>query len=317
VGGTTTLVLGGGFAGIAAANALRGALPAEHEVVVIDETQRFHVGAGKTWIMLGTRSYEQVSQARAALLAIVIPKTPFKCPPAPCEAAMLLREAFERRGLGDKVRIAIHSVEGAPMMTAGPEMGQYIKGELAQRGIGFFALRAIARVEAAARRIEFQDGSVARYDLLLAVPPHVAPKAVRDAGLVNASGWIPVDAKTMQVKQPATANDVYAAGDVTVVPLPGRYKPEVGLTLPKAGVFAEAHGRVAARQIAAKVLGRAPEGAFDGKGFCFLETGARQAVKADGSFFELPHPVMSKRIADEAQLAEKMGWVDAILRPVR
>lgn len=39
-------------------------------------------------------------------LAILIPKTPFKCPPA-------------------------------PMPTAGPEMGQYISSELALRGIGF------------------------------------------------------------------------------------------------------------------------------------------------------------------------------------
>lgn len=65
-------------------------------------------------------------------VAILIPKVPFKCPPAPYEAALLLHQAFERRGIGSKARLSIHTVEGTPMATAGPEMGQYIKGELAE-----------------------------------------------------------------------------------------------------------------------------------------------------------------------------------------
>ena len=53
---TTTVILGGGFGGISAANSLRRLLTAEHEIVVIDESPRFHVGAGKTWIMVGERT---------------------------------------------------------------------------------------------------------------------------------------------------------------------------------------------------------------------------------------------------------------------
>jgi sulfide:quinone oxidoreductase len=394
MGATTTVILGGGFGGISAANALRRLLPAGHEIVVIDESPRFHVGAGKTWIMLGERTYDEISQSRAALLdqgvrfveakvqgigladravslpsgslkwdflvialgadlnlakvpglaeaaetfytvegaqrlkgvlerfsggdvAILIPKVPFKCPPAPYEAALLLHHAFERRGLAGKARLAVYTAEGTPMATAGPEMGQYIKGELAQRGIGFVPQRTVSRVDGAAQRVVFEDGSEARYDLLMAIPPHEAPKVVRDAQLTNQSGWVPVDPRTLQVKQPPDARDVYAVGDVTVVPLPGRYKPDVGLSLPKAGVFADAHGRVVAHQIAAKVLGRTTDEAFDGKGYCYLETGARRAVKADGSFFELPHPVMAKRTPDEAQFRDKLGWVERLLRPVR
>lgn len=391
---TTTVVLGGGFGGISAANTLRRLLPAEHAIVVVDESPRFYVGAGKTWIMLGERTFEQVSQSREALLApgvrllqarvqaidladrsvslesralqwdhlvialgadlnlsrvpglaaaahtfytvegaerlkpelerfsggdvaILIPRVPFKCPPAPYEAALLLQRAFEKRGLAGKARLAIYTVEGAPMTTAGPEMGQYIRNELAQRGIEFFPQKNPSRVEAAARRVLFEDGSEARYDLLIAIPPHEAPQVVREAQLTNASGWIAVDPKTLQVKQPADARDVYAVGDVTAIPLPGRYKPDVGLSLPKAGVFAEAHGRIAAQRIAAKILGRAPQETFDGKGYCYLETGAERAVKADGSFFELPHPVMHKRLPDEAQFRDKLAWVDRMLRPIR
>ena len=391
---TTTVILGAGFGGISAANSLRRLLTDEHEIVVIDESSRFHVGAGKTWIMLGERTYDQISQLRAALLApgirfvegkvqniglsnrtvslesgsrnwdflvialgadvnsarvpglgeaahtfytvegaqrlkvvlerfsggdvaILIPRVPFKCPPAPYEAALLLHHAFERRGLAGKTRLAIYTAEGAPMATAGPEMGQYIKGELAQRAIAYFPQRSTSRVEGTAQRVVFEDGSEARYDLLIAIPPHEAPKVVRDAQLTNQSGWIPVDPQTLQVKQPPDAREVYAVGDVTIIPLPGRYKPDIGLSLPKAGVFAEAHGRIVAHQIAARILGRPPTESFDGKGYCYLETGQGRAVKADGSFFELPHPVMQKRTPDEEQFRDKLDWVDRLLRPVR
>ena len=391
---TTTMILGGGFGGISTANTLRGLLPAEHEIFVIDESPRFVVGAGKTWIMLGERTYDQISRPRESLfvpgvsliegrvenvglmdrtvssaggsrswdhlvialgaeldrsklpglaetghtfytvegaqrlkveiekfsegdIAILIPKVPFKCPPAPYEAAMLLHHAFERRGLLGKVRLSIHTVEGAPMATAGPEMGQYIKAELALRGIEFNGQKATTRVDASARRVVFEDGSEAPYDLLITIPPHDAPKVVHEAGLTNPAGWIPVDPLTLQVKLPPNTPNVYAVGDITSVPLPGRFKPDVSLSLPKAGVMAEAQGRIVAQQIAARVLGHTPVETFDGKGYCFLETGEGRAVRAEGSFFELPHPIMQKRLPDEAQFRDKLDWIERLLRPMR
>lgn len=391
---TTTLVLGGGFGGISAANSLRRLLPSEHGVVVIDKSSHFHVGAGKTWIMLGERTYEQISKPRAALLvpgvrfvearvlgldlskrtvsienstlhwdhlvialgadldltkvpglaeaahtfytvegaqrlravlerfpggdlAILIPKVPFMCPPAPYEAAMLLHHAFESRGISDTARIAIHSAEGAPMPTAGPEMGKYIKEELARRGIAFHPQKTTVRVDGAAQRVLFEDGSVVRYDLLIAIPPHEAPTLVRDAQLTNQSGWIPVDPQTLRVKTRPEVGELYAVGDVATIPLPGRYKPDVALSLPKAGVFAEAHGRVVAHQIVARILSRATSETFDGRGYCFMETGGERAVRGDGSFFELPHPVMETRPPDEAQFRDKLDWVARHLHPIR
>jgi sulfide:quinone oxidoreductase len=393
VAASTTLILGGGFGGIAAANSLRQLVPREHEIVVIDKSPSFHVGAGKTWVMLGERTMEQISRPRKNLLdrgigfleanilsidlerkvvatgsetlrwdylvialgadlnpasvpglaegaqtfytlegaqrlqdvlrdfnggdlAIVIPKMPIKCPPAPYEAAMLLRHAFEVRGLADRVRIAIYTVEATPMATAGAEMGQYVRNELARRSIGFHPQKRALRIDSAGRRLSFEDGIEVGYDLLVAVPPHEAPKAVREAQLTNQSGWIPVDPLTLNVTAIRGSSDVYAVGDITSVLLPGRYKPDVALSLPKAGVFAEAHGRVAAHQIAGKILGRESSETFDGRGHCYLEIGGGRAIKADGAFFELPHPIMRKQIPDEAQFRDKVAWVARHLNPV-
>ena len=390
---SSTLILGGGFGGIAAANSLRQLVPREHEIVVIDKSPSFHVGAGKTWVMLGERTMEQISRPRKNLLdrgigfleadilsidlerkvvatgsetlrwdylvialgadlnpasvpglaegaqtfytlegaqrlqdvlrdfnggdlAILIPKMPIKCPPAPYEAAMLLRHAFEVRGVADRVRIAIYTVEATPMATAGAEMGQYVRNELARRSIGFHPQKRALRIDSAGRRLSFEDGIEVGYDLLVAVPPHEAPKVVREAQLTNQSGWIPVDPLTLNVTAIRGSSDVYAVGDITSVLLPGRYKPDVALSLPKAGVFAEAHGRVAAHQIAGKILGRESSETFDGRGHCYLEIGGGRAIKADGAFFELPHPIMRKQIPDEAQFRDKVAWVARHLNPV-
>ena len=39
------------------------------------------------------------------------------------------------------------------------------------------------------------------------------------------------------------------------------------------------------------------------------------AVRAEGSFFEMPHPVMRKQAPDDAQLRDKMDWVARHLAP--
>jgi sulfide:quinone oxidoreductase len=82
-------------------------------------------------------------------------------------------------------------------------------------------------------------------------------------------------------------------------------------------VFAAAQGRVVAHQIAAQVLGQPAGQTFDGAGYCFLETGTGRAVRAEGNFFALPHPVMQKRTPDEAQWRDKAAWIEGLLQPKR
>ena len=203
------------------------------------------------------------------------------------------------------------------MATAGPEMGQLIRDELSRRGIAFHPQKKAVRVDSGARRIGFEDGSGAAYDLLIAIPPHVAPKIVREAQLVGPSGWIPVDPRTLRAVGAAGEAEVYAVGDIASVALPGRFRPDAPLSLPKAGVFAEAQGKVVAHQIAARVLGTATGETFDGTGYCFLEVGGGKAIRAEGRFFEVPHPLMQRRSPDEAQLRDKREWVARQLRPIR
>jgi sulfide:quinone oxidoreductase len=154
------------------------------------------------------------------------------------------------------------------------------------RGITFRPSHKLTAVDPEARELVFDGKPSARYDLLVAIPPHRGPTFVRDAGLANESGWVPVDRRTL-----ATARErVYAVGDVTAIPIPGRWKPDVALMLPKAGVFAHEQARLVARRIAAEISGRGVSEEFCGDGYCMLEAGEDLAGFAFGNFFAEPSP---------------------------
>jgi sulfide:quinone oxidoreductase len=143
------------------------------------------------------------------------------------------------------------------------------------RGIRVKALHKILRVEAQAKRLHFEGGLEAAYDLLLAVPPHRPPAVVREAGLTDASGWVPVDPRTLASSAPG----VYAVGDVNGLKLPA------GGMLPKAGIMAELEGEIVADRILASLGQSLKPKDFDGKGYCFFEAGEGRAMKVQGDFF--------------------------------
>jgi len=238
-------------------------------------------------------------------LVILVTRTPFKCPPVPYEVAMTLHADFMERDILGATRMHVYTAEPGPMTAAGPEMSALVRGEIEKRGIAYHPAVKAAALDAARREIAFEDGTRAHYDLVLAIPPHHAPRVVLDSGLANASGWIPVNPHTLEVADREGPFALFAIGDITHLPLPGAFNPRMPLTLPKAGVFAAAEGRAVAHGIASRVA-RASAGAttFEGTGFC-----GGMAWRADGSFFDLPHPVMRREAPSAARLHEKQAWV--------
>jgi sulfide:quinone oxidoreductase len=197
---------------------------------------------------------------------------PFKCPPAPYEAAMLLEHYFHSRRMRQKVDIEIHTPETMPLGITGPANSEMVADLLAHKGIELGTSRQLVSVDTHRHETVYADGSTTPFQLLIAVPEHRAPPVVR--GLVDETGWVSIDPQTMET----TYENVFAIGDMTYIRLPD------GLQLPKAGVFAEHQGFVAARHIAYKVLGGPAPDTFDGHGRCFLEVGAGAAGMADGDF---------------------------------
>lgn len=190
-------------------------------------------------------------------VAVAITSLPFKCPAAPYEAAMLMEAAFARKGIRNRVELNVYTPETLPMPVAGPELGRLVKELVESRGIGFHPQLKLAGVDPDRKTLRFDGGREERFDLLLAIPPHRPPRAIRETGITNEAGWIPVDKGSMETP----VDNVYALGDVTAIKLPN------GLMLPKAGVFAHAQAKAVAERLAARLKGATSGARFKGDGY--------------------------------------------------
>jgi sulfide:quinone oxidoreductase len=238
-----------------------------------------------------------LQQITAGKIAVLITRTPFKCPAAPYEAAFLVDALMRKRGVRDRVDMAVYTPEPQPMPVAGRTVGDTLIGMLRERGIGFFPEHMVLKIDSAAKKMLFEIDE-ADFDLLIGVPPHVAPAVVREAGLVDATGWVAVDPLTLRTRFPG----VYAIGDVTAVRLRN------GMMLPKAGVFAEAEARVVAEAIAAEAAGQPDTPGFDGRGHCYVEVGDGLAALGRGDFFAQPVPKVTLEPPASAHRAAKEAF---------
>jgi len=216
-------------------------------------------------------------------IAIGVSSTPFKCPAAPYEAALLLDYNLRKRGIREKVDFQFFTPEPLPMPVAGPAIGDMIKQMLEAREIDYHPNFKPVSVDPRKREISFERGEKIEFDLLVVVPPHRVPNVVKEAGLTKGTPWIPVDKWTLRTRY----DDLHAIGDVTLAKLFD------GMALPKAGVFAHGQAEVVAHNIAVGIEG-GEERKFDGKGYCFVETGFGKAGFASGEFYAEPRVVNIK-----------------------
>jgi sulfide:quinone oxidoreductase len=259
-------------------------LEADHLVVALGAEQRPDLVPGlaehghDVWDPAGVPPLRRALDGFAGgRIAIVIAGAPYPCPPAPYELAMLLDERLRERGLRDRSELAVATVQPLLLPNAGKDGSAWLAEQLSAREISFKTGRKIERVEEG--RVGFADGEL-EFDLLVGIPPHRVPAVVESSGLSANGGWVSVDKGTLETAHPA----VYAIGDVTQIKLAN------GLPLPKAGVIAEAEGRRVAAAIAARAAGEAPPPPFDGRGYCFVETGGAEASLVRGDFFAEPEP---------------------------
>ena len=268
-------------------------------------TPGFDAAAHTPYTLPGAvRLRDALREFEGGQVVVAVTGLPYRCPAAPYETAIMLDAYLKQRDLRDKTALQIISPEAAPMGTAGPVMGEAIKSMLAERGIPFRALTTTHAIDAEARRLVLESGERLPFDLLIAVPPHRSPKVISTSGLANEAGWIPVDAHTLATPFAG----VYAVGDVTAIPLPGRFKPDVPLALPKAGVFAHRQAEVVAHNLAAEILGEDSQQSFDGFGGCFVELGDGRAGYGAGDFYDPRNPSVTLRPP-----ARRWHWAKALI----
>jgi sulfide:quinone oxidoreductase len=251
---------------------------------------------------LGTVGDEFYSVAGAERLAAVLPAfeqghavigvcgAPYKCPPAPSEAALLLHDHLVARGVRDRCRITFFIPFPIPIPPS-PDTSAALLDAFAERGIEFVPQRRVQELRADPKRVVLDDGSEVPFDLFLGVPRHRAPDVVIAAGMTE-DGYVPVDSGTLETRFPG----VYALGDVATV------------GVPKAGVFSEGQARVVAATLAARIRGGESDERYPGRGSCYIEFGAGRVGRVDVEFFAELGLTGTLRAPSEALVAEKAAF---------
>jgi len=213
---------------------------------------------------------------------------PFKCPPGPSEASLLLHDQLTARGARGDCEITFVTPLPSPVPPS-PETSVALEAAFAERGIAFIPGRRIAALDGDRGAVLFEEGEELPYDLFLGVPKHRAAAVVIASGMTDGEPYVPVEPRTLRTRHP----DVYAIGDVALV------------GVPKAGVFAEGAARVVAEQlIAQERSGRQPDG-YDGRGSCYIEFGSGRVGRVDVDFFSGPQPTGTYQEPSIELVAEK------------
>ena len=219
---------------------------------------------------------DKLESIESGKIAISIMGMPYKCPPAPFEASLLIDSMLKKRGVRDSVQIDFYSPAPITLPAAGPEVSKKILELVNSEKITFHNSCKIKSVES--KKLIFEN-SEADFDILLAIPPHIAPKIIYDSDLAKEPGFIPInrDCKT-------SFENIFAIGDVTVLAVGEK------LVVPKAGVFAEGEGIIVAKNIISKIQSKKEIELFDGKGGCFIESGKDTAAVIEVDMFSDSKP---------------------------
>ena len=221
---------------------------------------------------------------------ICVTSTPFKCPPAPSEAALLLHDHLAERGVRGACEISLVMPFGLPIPPS-PATSRALLAAFAERVITFVPNRLVRALDPRRRMAILDDESEMPYDLFLGIPKHRVPAVVAESGMTE-DGWIPVDPKNLKTRFPG----VYAIGDVTSV------------GTPKAGVFAEGAARVVAAGLVAELQGSEPPSAYTGAGSCYIEFGGERVGRVDVDFLSGPAPTGSFIEPSVALVGEKLHF---------
>ena len=237
---------------------------------------------------------EKLNKIESGKIAIVIMGMPYKCPPAPFEASLLVDSMLRKRGIRDSVQIDFYSPAPITLPAAGPEVSKQILDLVNSEKITFHNSQKIKHVEP--KKLIFENNEY-NFDILLAIPPHIAPKVIYDSNLALKPGFISID---RDCKTPF--ENIFAVGDVTSLTVNDT------MAVPKAGIFAEGEGIVVAKNIISKLESNEKSILFDGKGGCFLESGRDTASIIEVDMFTNQKPTTRLTESTKDNLTKKLDF---------
>ena len=236
------------------------------------------------------------------VVAMTIPKSPYRCPPGPYERACMVASYLKTAKPKSKLLV----------LDANPEIQS--KKALFERAFkqhydGLLEYRANAELKEVAgnvAKLEFED---VKADVLNVIPPQRAGDIARSTGLVTINNrWVGVNWLTMEA---TAAPGVHVLGDATF-PGPG---------MPKSGHMANQHAKVAAAAIIQQLKGEAVNATPVVMNTCYSFVTAKDVIHvasvhqydaADKTFKPVPGAGGVSAAANQVEGRNALGWADNI-----
>ena len=201
-----------------------------------------HAWKGETSTLLLLQQLEAMSDGGKVL--ICPPALPYRCPPGPYERASLIAHYLKKHKPRSKILI-FDAKEQFPKQALFSSGWEKLYGHM----IEWFNRSAgglILKVDAKGMAVETEFGRETG-DVINLIPAQWAGKIARDSGLVDKSGWCPVDQLTFESK---LHKGIHVIGDSAIAG-----------SMPKSGFSASNQAKITASAIIALLNEKAPTSA--------------------------------------------------------
>lgn len=238
--------------------------------VVLEDVPGLKEGSENFYTEEGAvRLRKRLMEFQGGTVAMVV-SLPHKCPVAPVEAMFMLHDFFKARGIRDKVRLRYHYPVNKVHATA--NVAVWAKPEFDKAGIEYETLFNLKEVDPEKQIVYSEEGTECKYDLLIAIPPHRGMEAIEQNSM-GQSGWIPTDRFKLTMDG---YDNVYVIGDATNIPVS------------KTGSAAHFEAEVVAENIESLIKTGSVVREYDGKVYCFIESGFDRATYNAFDYVNLP-----------------------------
>jgi len=174
------------------------------------------------------------------------------------EVAFLANHDLTRRGVDHSIAVF------SPGEVFFDDVGDTVRGAigplLAAAGVTVTTAKIIAEV--AADHVGFTDGTEMELALSIVIPPYVGPAVLKDSGLGDEAGFLPVDQTMTFLDDPR----IVGAGDATA------------LSMPKLGHIAIHQADLAAATLHAQITGKGDTPPYRPEVFCIMNQGGAEAT---------------------------------------
>ena len=225
---------------------------------------------------------------------VVNVNAPHKCPVAPLEITFMLYDYLSAKGLMEKSEITYTYPIGR--LHALEPVAHWAKPEMDKFGIKYETFFNTANVDPEKKQINSEEGETLDYDLLITIPPHSGAKVVDDSGL-GKGGWANTDKETLLHTE---KKNIFLVGDTTNIPIS------------KAGSTAHFEADTVIDNLVSLVQEGRWARNYDGKVFCFVETGMDTGTYVWFNYTTPPNPGPPSQMIHWFKLAyNRLYWLSA------